>query len=319
MMFPLSLTGKVKTLLDELNEGTIGSYEELRTAFISRFFPNSIRPTSRRNPMISQHERESITDAWLRMKELLRNFHGHGLTKGNIIKIFYHGLDETTHEALNAAAGGIFLYKTPNQAYQPLKDKVLLKLDWDKIQKPKTPIHKTVAFTSEGSNNSDTNKILAKMDVMAIKMKARYNEMKSGTKCNSCKDQSFQYSVGIAGNMLVKVGKFTFPMDFVILEMEEDIKVPLILGRPFLHTADAVNHVKQKQLNLGVSSERMVFSIDLAMKHSYSNDDTCFSIDVIDEILGEYFGALLDEGSKILYSNEGTPSKRSSSPNLINS
>ncbi|GJX81635.1 hypothetical protein Tco_0331116 [Tanacetum coccineum] len=42
------------------------------------------------------------------------------------------------------------------------------------------------------------------------------------------------------------------------------------------------------------------------MKHSYSNDDTYFSIDVIDEILEENFNALLDEGSKILYSIEGT-------------
>ncbi|GKC56985.1 reverse transcriptase domain-containing protein [Tanacetum coccineum] len=42
------------------------------------------------------------------------------------------------------------------------------------------------------------------------------------------------------------------------------------------------------------------------MKHSYSNDDTCFSIDVIDEILEEDFDALLDDGSKILYSIKGT-------------
>ncbi|GKF82012.1 hypothetical protein Tco_0243668, partial [Tanacetum coccineum] len=42
------------------------------------------------------------------------------------------------------------------------------------------------------------------------------------------------------------------------------------------------------------------------MKHSYSNNDTCFSIDVIDEILEEYFDSLLDEGSKILHSIEGT-------------
>ncbi|GKC23753.1 reverse transcriptase domain-containing protein [Tanacetum coccineum] len=119
-------------------------------------------------------------------------------------------------------------------------------------------------------------------------------------------DRSFQYPVGIAENMLVEVGKFTFPADFVILEMEEDSKVPLILGRPFLHTADAVIRVKQKQLNLGVGTERMIFNIDSAMKHSYSNDDTCFSIDVIDEILEEDFDALLDEGSKILHSIEGT-------------
>ncbi|GJX34742.1 reverse transcriptase domain-containing protein [Tanacetum coccineum] len=119
-------------------------------------------------------------------------------------------------------------------------------------------------------------------------------------------DRSFQYPVGIAENMLVEVGKFTFPADFVILEMEEDSKVPLILGRPFLHTADAVIQVKKKQLNLEVGTEQMIFNIDSAMKHSYSNDDTCFSIDVINEILEEDFDALLDEGSKILHSIAGT-------------
>ncbi|GKF62197.1 reverse transcriptase domain-containing protein [Tanacetum coccineum] len=65
-------------------------------------------------------------------------------------------------------------------------------------------------------------------------------------------DRSFQYLIRIVENMLVEVGKFTFPVDFVILEMEEDNKVPFILGRPFLYTADAVIQVKQKQLNLGV-------------------------------------------------------------------
>ncbi|GJY37852.1 reverse transcriptase domain-containing protein [Tanacetum coccineum] len=72
-------------------------------------------------------------------------------------------------------------------------------------------------------------------------------------------------------NMLVEVGKFTFPADFVILKIEEDSKVPLIWGRPFFHTADAIIRVKQKQLHLG-----------------------------------EDFDTLLDEGSKILHSIEGT-------------
>ncbi|GKB90397.1 reverse transcriptase domain-containing protein, partial [Tanacetum coccineum] len=85
-------------------------------------------------------------------------------------------------------------------------------------------------------------------------------------------DRSFQYPVRIAKNMLVEV----------------------------------VNRVKQKQLNLGVGTERMIFNIDSAMKYSCSNDDTCFSIDVIDEILEKDFDALLDEGSKILHSIEET-------------
>nr|GEU83857.1 reverse transcriptase domain-containing protein [Tanacetum cinerariifolium] len=88
--------------------------------------------------------------------------------------------------------------------------------------------------------------------------------------------------------------------------MEEDNKVSLILRRHFLHTADAVIRVKQKQLNLGVGTEQMTFAIDSAIKHSYSNDDTYLSINVIDEILKEDFDVLLVEGSEILHSIEGT-------------
>nr|GFB75977.1 reverse transcriptase domain-containing protein [Tanacetum cinerariifolium] len=393
---------------------------------------------------------------------------------------------EITQEVLNATAGGIFLFKTPNQAYQLLEDKVLLKLDWAKNQKTKSSLKKTVAFSDEDSSNSDTDKIMARMDAITLKMDAQYKELQSNAKkqnpilmkmtcpClvkkrqNSCKlsnlktkfdrfadkqygrpsrslpsntqpnpkghnsksyqplqacndndedeeptpqpktqnlkpaketplpkpykpkipypqrlrkekmeaqygkfldlicvvriniplidvlarmpnhgkflkelisnkhkikqiyaaflsdessamiqnkvppklgdpggflilcnfnktficnaladlgasinlmpcslyaklsleilkhtkmsvrlaDRSFQYPIKIAENMLVEVGKFTFPTDFIILEVKEDSKVPLILGRPFLHTADAVIRVKQKQLNLGVGTER---------------------------------------------------------------
>ncbi|GJX05561.1 hypothetical protein Tco_0191477 [Tanacetum coccineum] len=130
----------------------------------------------------SQHENESLTGAWLRMKEMLRNCHGHNLSKGNIIKIFYHSLNEIIQEVLNAAAGGIFLYKTPNQAYQLIEDKALLKLDWAKNQKTKSSLKKTVAFVAEGSSNSDTDKIMARMDAMAIKMDAQYKELQSRAK-----------------------------------------------------------------------------------------------------------------------------------------
>ncbi|GJZ94930.1 reverse transcriptase domain-containing protein [Tanacetum coccineum] len=53
-------------------------------------------------------------------------------------------------------------------------------------------------------------------------------------------NHTYQYLIGVANNMLVQVGKFVFPVDFIIVQMEEDEKVPLILGRPFFHTADAI-------------------------------------------------------------------------------
>nr|GEV44190.1 hypothetical protein [Tanacetum cinerariifolium] len=87
-----------------------------------------------------------------------------------------------TPEVLNAAATGIFHYKTPNQAYQLLEDKVLLKLDWAKNQKTKSSLKKTIAFTNEGSSNSDTDKIMARMDAMTMKMDAHYKELKSNAK-----------------------------------------------------------------------------------------------------------------------------------------
>ncbi|GJW19939.1 reverse transcriptase domain-containing protein [Tanacetum coccineum] len=70
-------------------------------------------------------------------------------------------------------------------------------------------------------------------------------------------DRSFQYPVGIAENILVDVGKFIFRADFFILKMEEDSSSHF--EATIFHTADAVIRVKQKQLNLRVETERMIF------------------------------------------------------------
>ncbi|GJY30777.1 DNA-directed DNA polymerase [Tanacetum coccineum] len=61
-------------------------------------------------------------------------------------------------------------------------------------------------------------------------------------------DRTVKYSKGITENVLVGIGKFTFPIDFIILDMPEDVKVPLILRRPFLSTARAKIDVYKKRL-----------------------------------------------------------------------
>ncbi|GJT36823.1 hypothetical protein Tco_0936688 [Tanacetum coccineum] len=91
----------------------------------------------------TQYPNESLVDAWLHMKDLLRSCHRHGLGRGTIIQIFHHGLDEATQAILDGE--GIFLYKTHNEAHQLLEDRVLLKLDWSKDIKA-NPLWKTVAF-----------------------------------------------------------------------------------------------------------------------------------------------------------------------------
>ncbi|GJU02097.1 hypothetical protein Tco_1112435 [Tanacetum coccineum] len=74
--------------------------------------------------------------------------------------------------------------------------------------------------------------------------------------------KTVKYPKGIAKNVLVGIGKFTFPVDFIILDMPEDIKVPLILGRPFLFTARAKIDVYKRNITLRVWEERIVFTND---------------------------------------------------------
>ncbi|GJX28480.1 hypothetical protein Tco_0236559 [Tanacetum coccineum] len=61
-------------------------------------------------------------------------------------------------------------------------DKVLLNLDWAKNQKTKSSLKKTISFTDEGSSKSDTNKIMARLDAMTLKMDAQYKELQTHSK-----------------------------------------------------------------------------------------------------------------------------------------
>ena len=67
----------------------------------------------------------------------------------------------------------------------------------------------------------------------------KLGEPKSTTISLQLMDRSYQHPRSIIENVLVKVGKFVLPEDFVILDMEEDDSVPIILGRPFLATGKA--------------------------------------------------------------------------------
>ncbi|GJS77712.1 retrovirus-related pol polyprotein from transposon TNT 1-94 [Tanacetum coccineum] len=72
-------------------------------------------------------------------------------------------------------------------------------------------------------------------------------------------DRIMKYPKGIAENVLVGIGRFVFPVDFIILDMPEDVKVPLILRRPFLSTAHAKIDVFKRKITLRVGDEKIIF------------------------------------------------------------
>ena len=68
-------------------------------------------------------------------------------------------------------------------------------------------------------------------------------------------DRSMAQPEGVLEDVLVKVGKFIFLVDFVVIKMEEDTQVPLLLGRPFLATEAALIDVQKGELTLRVGDE----------------------------------------------------------------
>ncbi|GJY37665.1 reverse transcriptase domain-containing protein [Tanacetum coccineum] len=89
-------------------------------------------------------------------------------------------------------------------------------------------------------------------------MKLGLGEPKATRMSLELADRSIQYPRGIIENVLIKVDKFVLPIDFVILDMLEDSRVPIILGRPFLATARAMIDVFNKKITLRVGDDEMI-------------------------------------------------------------
>ncbi|XP_045809427.1 uncharacterized protein LOC123903826 isoform X3 [Trifolium pratense] len=104
-------------------------------------------------------------------------------------------------------------------------------------------------------------------------------------------DRSIAHPRGIVEDVLVKVDKFIFPADFVVLDMEEDEDVPIILGRPFLATGDAIIEVKKGKLTLKLGEEEVVFQVFNSLKNpsSFASCNFIQTIDINDMITSDVF------------------------------
>ena len=80
-------------------------------------------------------------------------------------------------------------------------------------------------------------------------------------------DRSMVKPEGVLEDVLVTVGKFVFPVDFIILDMEEDSQVPLLLGRPFLATGAALIDMQKGVLTLRVGDEAAAFNLIKGMQN----------------------------------------------------
>ncbi|GJQ91127.1 reverse transcriptase domain-containing protein [Tanacetum coccineum] len=108
----------------------------------------------------------------------------------------------------------------------------------------------------------------------------------------------------VAKDVVVKVGKFHFPTNFVVVDFEADPRIPLILGRSFLRTGHAVIDVYGEEITLRVDNEAITFNLDQTTRYSSTNDKSVNRIDIIDEVCEEYAPELLGFSNK---SSGGNP------------
>ncbi|GJX37692.1 reverse transcriptase domain-containing protein [Tanacetum coccineum] len=120
-------------------------------------------------------------------------------------------------------------------------------------------------------------------------------------------DRSITKPIGIAEDVYLKVGKFKFPADFVVVDFDADPRVPLILERSFLKTGRALIDVYEGELTLRVGKEAITFNLDQTLRYSSNYDDmTANRIDVIEMACEEYSQEVLGF-SDVIASGNPTP------------
>nr|GEU59713.1 hypothetical protein [Tanacetum cinerariifolium] len=108
-------------------------------------------------------------------------------------------------------------------------------------------------------------------------------------------DRSITSPKGVTEDVFVKLGKFHFPTDFVVVDFEADPRVPPILGRSFLRTGRALIDVYGEEITLRVSEESVTFNLNQTMRYSLTYDDNFVNrVDVIDIACKEFVQDILD-------------------------
>ncbi|KAK5829964.1 hypothetical protein PVK06_013758 [Gossypium arboreum] len=142
-------------------------------------------------------------------------------------------LDAISHVELNAVSSAILKNELPNK----LKDLGSFTI---------------LYLISSLSVNNALADLGASINVMPYKMFKRLGLGKPKQTRMSIKlaDKTIRFPKGIIEDILVKIDKFIYPVDFVVLDMDKDNEVPLILGRPFLATARTIINVGTGELTL---------------------------------------------------------------------
>ncbi|XP_017973257.1 PREDICTED: uncharacterized protein LOC108661385 [Theobroma cacao] len=112
-----------------------------------------------------------------------------------------------------------------------------------------------------------------------------FQEIQTTTVTLQLANRTIRYPVGIIEDVLLKVGHLYIPVDFIMLEIEDDVEIPLILERPFLATVGVIVDVKNGKITSKIEEEEMIFNLFNTTQYPYT--DSCHKVDLVNEGKGK--------------------------------
>ncbi|GKD42373.1 reverse transcriptase domain-containing protein [Tanacetum coccineum] len=199
----------------------------------------------------------SFADALLHMPKFASTFKS---LLSNKEKLF-----ELANTPLNENCSAVLLKKLPKKLGDP--DKFLIPCDFPELDE-------CLALADLGASIN--------LMPLSVWKKLSLLELTPTRMTLELANRSIAYPVGVAEDVFVKVGKFHFPADFIVVDYDVDPRVPLILRRPFLRTARALIDVHGEELILRDGDEQLIFHTDTTSK--YPNEHRIESIKMINFI-----------------------------------
>ncbi|GJU79917.1 reverse transcriptase domain-containing protein [Tanacetum coccineum] len=150
-IFPYSLIHHATAWFDRLRKNSIHTFQEIASKFLSKYFPPSM-VTKQRNDInkFCQLQDESLFEAWESYKLSIDRCPNHNMLPVTQMDTFYNGLTLRHRDTINAAAGGTFMKRRPEECYDLIENMTAHHSDWD-----------ISAHRGESSTTSSSSEIVA--------------------------------------------------------------------------------------------------------------------------------------------------------------
>nr|GEZ67709.1 reverse transcriptase domain-containing protein [Tanacetum cinerariifolium] len=163
-LFPHSLTHYAIVWFDHLPRNSINTFEQMAKMFLGKYFPHSM-VTKLRNEITNIRQRldESLFEAWEHYKLLIDRCPNHNMLPVIQIDTFYNGLTLRHRDTINAAVGGTFMKRRPEECYDLIENMTALHNDWDTFAQ-RTTVGQTQNVYAAGAFNQGVT-LISRLDI----------------------------------------------------------------------------------------------------------------------------------------------------------